>query len=460
MSKRTITIIAGVAVVCVVMLGMATVLGGVVLLRVAQASTVSPVARLEARASRLADSLNGILPDRSTAPAPQTDAPAAATAASGEEGVLVASVMADSPAARAGIVRGDIILAVDGAAVNRVTELSSALSDRKADDRVTVTVRHGDDTRKLDVKLAEQNGRTYLGIVPCASGMETMPQDHMTWNQELGKGAVIVELVKDGPAQAAGLKVGDRILSVDGQAVDADNTLPALIGAFQPGDKVTLEVASGTAAETRDVSVTLGQHPDKEGIGYLGVRVGSPAPANGSDGQDLPFHFGVPGGQNGDGNPQQPFNMPDLPQDLQDLFRNGMRSDGVVVLQVEKDSPAAAAGITTGDVITAVDGKSVSDFAALRDAIAGYKPGDKVTLTVTRSGADKAQEITATLGKNPADETKAYLGISAFGMFRHAQGGQDGQLPSMPDLQDLLPNLPFNPQPTNPLAPPSNGKDL
>ncbi|QLQ08375.1 MAG: PDZ domain-containing protein [Anaerolineae bacterium] len=78
--------------------------------------------------------------------------------------------------------------------------------------------------------------------------------------------------MKDGPAQAAGLKVGDRILSVDGQAVDADNTLPALIGAFQPGDKVTLEVASGTAAETRDVSVTLGQHPDKEGIGYLGVR--------------------------------------------------------------------------------------------------------------------------------------------------------------------------------------------
>lgn len=464
MNKRTIAIVAGVALVCIVMLGMATLLGGFALMRAAQASTVSPVAQLQERAASLADSFSSILPGRSTASA----APAATTAesapAANTDGVLVASVAAGSPAAKAGIVRGDIILEVDGTAVNSVTELKTALSDKAADDQVTVTVRHGDDERELDVTLVEQNGRAYLGVVPCGTDMGMMPQDHMTWNQSLLKGAVVVELVKDGPAEAAGLKVGDRIVSVDGKAVDADNSLPDLIGAYKPGDEVTLAVASGTGEETRDVSVTLAEHPDKAGAGYLGVRVGPMVQfgTDGTDGQNMPFRFLQPDGQNG-GDNQQPFTMPEVPQDLQDLFKNGLPSEGVVVLQVEKDSPAATAGITTGDVITAVDGDAVNDFPALRDAIAGYKPGDKVTLTVTHQGEDKAQDIAVTLGENPADATKAYLGISAFGMFRQFRGGEDGQMPALPfgldDLQNLLPNLPFNQQP-DPLTPPSSEKDL
>lgn len=114
------------------------------------------------------------------------------------DGVLVASVAAGSPAAKAGIVRGDIILEVDGTAVNSVAELKTALSDKAADDQVTVTVRHGDDERELDVTLVEQNGRAYLGVVPCGPDMGMMPQDHMTWNDSLLQGAVIVELVDDG----------------------------------------------------------------------------------------------------------------------------------------------------------------------------------------------------------------------------------------------------------------------
>ena len=82
---------------------------------------------------------------------------------------------------------------------------------------------------------------------------------------------------------------------------------------------------------------------------------------------------------------------------------------------------------------------------------------------MTRQGEDKAQDIAVTLGENPADATKAYLGISAFGMFRQFRGGEDGQMPALPfgldDLQNLLPNLPFNQQP-DPLTPPSSEKDL
>ncbi len=205
MNNRTIAIVAGLALVLVVVLGMATLLGGFALMRAAQASTVSPVAQLQERAASLADSFSSILPGRSTASAAPDATTAEAAQDADVDGVLVASVAAGSPAAKAGIVRGDIILEVDGAAVNSVAELRTALSDKAADDQVTVTVLHGDDERELDVALVEQNGRAYLGVVPCGPDVGMMPQDHMTWNDSLLQGAVIVELVDDGPAAAAGL---------------------------------------------------------------------------------------------------------------------------------------------------------------------------------------------------------------------------------------------------------------
>ena len=58
--------------------------------------------------------------------------------------------------------------------------------------------------------------------------------------------------------------------------------------------------------------------------------------------------------------------------------------EGALVSEVAKDSPADQAGVKPGDIITKVDGKSVSDSAALLSLITQRKPGDEITLTVTR----------------------------------------------------------------------------
>ncbi|HET8606241.1 MAG TPA: trypsin-like peptidase domain-containing protein [Gaiellaceae bacterium] len=72
---------------------------------------------------------------------------------------------------------------------------------------------------------------------------------------------------------------------------------------------------------------------------------------------------------------------------------------GVRVGAVKPDSPAAKAGLQVGDVITALDGHSVADSAALGLAVDGHEPGDKVTLTYTRGGS--SQTVTLTLGTRP-----------------------------------------------------------
>lgn len=58
--------------------------------------------------------------------------------------------------------------------------------------------------------------------------------------------------------------------------------------------------------------------------------------------------------------------------------------EGALVGEVAKDSPADQAGVKPGDVITRVDGKSVTDADALVSLITQRKPGDEITLTVTR----------------------------------------------------------------------------
>ena len=71
-------------------------------------------------------------------------------------------------------------------------------------------------------------------------------------------------------------------------------------------------------------------------------------------------------------------------------------TNGVTVSDIQSGSAAADAGLEAGDVITAVDGDAVTSAERLRAVIASHAPGDKLTLTVRRSGATKT--LTATLG--------------------------------------------------------------
>ena len=69
-------------------------------------------------------------------------------------------------------------------------------------------------------------------------------------------------------------------------------------------------------------------------------------------------------------------------------------SNGATVGSVESGSGAAKAGMKSGDVITAVEGKSITSSQQLRAVIAAHKPGDTITLTIRRSGATKTLDVT------------------------------------------------------------------
>ncbi len=76
-------------------------------------------------------------------------------------------------------------------------------------------------------------------------------------------------------------------------------------------------------------------------------------------------------------------------------------NDGAAELNdVVNGGPADRAGLQAGDEVTAVDGKAIESGDELRAAIDAKRPGDKLTLTITRSGDERTVEVT--LGERPA----------------------------------------------------------
>ena len=74
-------------------------------------------------------------------------------------------------------------------------------------------------------------------------------------------------------------------------------------------------------------------------------------------------------------------------------------SNGVFIAGTVPNGPAAAAGITKNDIITAVDGKEVNSAGVFVGEIAAKKVGQSVKLTISRNG--KTSEVSVTLAKTP-----------------------------------------------------------
>jgi serine protease Do len=123
-------------------------------------------------------------------------------------------------------------------------------------------------------------------------------------------------------------------------------------------------------------------------------------------------------------------------QDLADDL--GLKDpSGALVAEAQKDSPAAAAGVKSGDVITAVDGDAVADPHDLARRIAGLGPKKTAKLSIVRNGSPMTIDVT--LGTMPADKTasteshnsddnggSASSALAKLGLTLRAAHGQDG----------------------------------
>ncbi|MGH9431726.1 MAG: DegQ family serine endoprotease [Terriglobia bacterium] len=99
----------------------------------------------------------------------------------------------------------------------------------------------------------------------------------------------------------------------------------------------------------------------------------------------------------------------DLNSDLAKQF-NVPDTSGVLLTHIEPNSPAAKAGLKSGDVIRTLDGNNVPDLSLLSSMVANTSPGTQITLGILRDG--KEMTVKLTLGEQPANFTGRTSGPS------------------------------------------------
>jgi regulator of sigma E protease len=147
---------------------------------------------------------------------------------------IIGQVRLDSPAAVAGLQRGDQIVRVGDRAVDDTEELQIALIRQFSDDGVIrLRVRRDGGERSLTLRVQEdRRAMTEPGKLLPGLGF-----DLATWNAD----TVIEGVPKDSAGARAGLRVGDRVLAVDGQPVANTTEFIAMVNAA-PGRDISIEV--------------------------------------------------------------------------------------------------------------------------------------------------------------------------------------------------------------------------
>ena len=192
--------------------------------------------------------------------------------------------------------------------------------------------------------------RGYLGIYPQA----LTPELAESLDAPTEEGILVAQLEEDTPAAKAGLEQGDLILEVNGAAVTSDvNAFRLKVAELPVGETIHLVVFRD--GKTRKLDVVLGERPSaivasapgggREDDTWAGLRVG----ALESD--------ATPGVQ---------------------------EEQGVVVLEVEPDSPADDAGVREGDIIKEVGNVEIGGLRDYRDAVKKYEEKKAVALLLKR----------------------------------------------------------------------------
>jgi len=185
------------------------------------------------------------------------------------------------------------------------------------------------------------------------------------------RGALVAEPQAGSPAVAAGIRAGDVITKVNGNAVRDARELARTIGGLPPGTSVKLTVLRNGSEQ--EITLTLGELPNQR-------------EARATPDKDEPT--------------ARSTQVPRLGLTLAPAGEvAGGSGEGVVVTNVEPGGIAAEHGLQTGDVIMEIAGKRVTTPAQVRDTIADAQKGGRRTILMRVKTGDNTRFVAVRLSR-------------------------------------------------------------
>jgi S1-C subfamily serine protease len=200
-----------------------------------------------------------------------------------QTGVVIRSVLPDSPAAKAGIKEGDVINKVAGTDVHDFDALLGVLRKHRPGEQLSFHVMREGQEKDINITLGQppverigqrgsnERGGAFLGV----QTQPLTPQLKERLNMTADKGAVIVEVLEGTPAAKAGLKRDDVIVSFAGKTIGNPQDLRDAVHAAGINKDVNIIVLRGQ--EKKDLQVRPEQSP-VDGLSFTPTFPGNGAP--------------------------------------------------------------------------------------------------------------------------------------------------------------------------------------
>jgi serine protease Do len=181
--------------------------------------------------------------------------------------------------------------------------------------------------------------RGWLGVV-----IQNMTPDMAQYfGMEEAKGVVVAQVIKGGPADAAGMRQGDIILTLNAQEVETSAAFSRSVAELRPGEEIKLGIIR--EGKERTLPVTIGKMPEEQAK---------------EEPEAAPTEHGE--GRLG-------FTVQNLTPQIARAIGLSPNETAVVVSEVVPGSPADDAGLEAGDVIREVNRQPVSSLEQFRNAV-------------------------------------------------------------------------------------------
>jgi C-terminal processing protease CtpA/Prc len=209
-------------------------------------------------------------------------------------GVLVSSVTRDSPAAKAGIEKGDVIQYFEGEKIRRPSNLVDAVRETKPGAKAVIKLVRNGKKKKVTATIGELKartfdfdwkdhkdfkfvvkGRAYLGV-----HLQPLNDDMAGYfHVKAGEGALVLTVEEDSPAHKAGVKSGDVIVKLGDQTVKGPGDASDVIEDMEKGDK--LEITLIRHKKKKVLKAELAEMKGWRGLDFFKMKGVPPQPDKG-----------------------------------------------------------------------------------------------------------------------------------------------------------------------------------